>query len=307
MFCKHCGTQLAPEAQFCAKCGASTNDQASVYRPASQARRFANHILDGFFFYVIFIIIALVIGLLGGFDESHTALQITLQILSIFAFPACYLFFEGIWGRTPAKFITHTKVVMRDGSKPDFAHILGRSFARLIPFDNFSFLFRTVGWHDSLSKTLVVPADYTPEQVQHIDTTHHRSTAGTIVIVLVAVLVFIAVVGLLASIVLLALNSARAKSRDAARVVEIRQEAKALELYHDDNESYPTSLQQLAPEYIETLPQAPTPPDGTCTADQNTYQYRFIDKDNYRLTFCLGGDSSGLVGGMHTVTPLGIN
>ena len=68
-----------------------------------------------------------------------------------------YVFFESIWQRTPAKFLTKTKVVMVDGSKPDFKHILGRTLARLIPFDHLSFLSsHPVGWHDEFSGTLVV-------------------------------------------------------------------------------------------------------------------------------------------------------
>jgi uncharacterized RDD family membrane protein YckC len=54
--------------------------------------------------------------------------------------------------------ITKTKVVSRKtGKKPPFWTIVGRTFARLIPFDGFSFLTENpIGWHDSLSGTMVV-------------------------------------------------------------------------------------------------------------------------------------------------------
>jgi prepilin-type N-terminal cleavage/methylation domain-containing protein len=48
---------------------------------------------------------------------------------------------------------------------------------------------------------------------------------------LIELLVVIAIIGLLASVVLLALNSARAKSRDAKRVADVRQFSSAMELY----------------------------------------------------------------------------
>ncbi len=56
---------------------------------------------------------------------------------------------------------------------------------------------------------------------------------------LIELLVVIAIIGLLASVVLLALNSARSKSRDAKRVADIRQMASGLELYYNDCNSYP--------------------------------------------------------------------
>ena len=66
-----------------------------------------------------------------------------------------YCFFEGIWGRTPGKFLIGTKVVDEEGDPPSFGQIVGRSACRLIPFEPFSF-FGARGWHDSISHTYVV-------------------------------------------------------------------------------------------------------------------------------------------------------
>lgn len=76
---------------------------------------------------------------------------------------------------------------------------------------------------------------------------------------LIELLVVIAIIGVLASIVLASLNSAREKSRDARRVADIKQIQLALELYFDAQPSlsYPATLAPLAPTYIPTVPNDP--------------------------------------------------
>lgn len=56
---------------------------------------------------------------------------------------------------------------------------------------------------------------------------------------LIELLVVIAIIGLLSSIVLVSLNSVRAKARDARRKSDLRQISLALELYYDANSHYP--------------------------------------------------------------------
>lgn len=63
---------------------------------------------------------------------------------------------------------------------------------------------------------------------------------------LIELLVVIAIIGILASVVLASLNSARAKSRDAARVAQLKQVQTALEMYYSENGSYPTNAYQSA-------------------------------------------------------------
>ena len=62
---------------------------------------------------------------------------------------------------------------------------------------------------------------------------------------LIELLVVIAIIGILSSVVLASLNSARTKARDARRVADLKQIQIALELYYDANSQYPTSLTQL--------------------------------------------------------------
>jgi len=87
---------------------------------------------------------------------------------------------------------------------------------------------------------------------------------------LIELLVVIAIIGILATIVLVSLNSARAKARDTRRASDLRQLALALEMYYDTNNGYPVLATcgaipaALAPTYISNVPADP----GT-----STYQY----------------------------------
>lgn len=56
---------------------------------------------------------------------------------------------------------------------------------------------------------------------------------------LIELLVVISIIGLLASIVLVALNSARQKSRDAKRLADVNQISKALDLFYSYCAAYP--------------------------------------------------------------------
>lgn len=104
---------------------------------------------------------------------------------------------------------------------------------------------------------------------------------------LIELLVVITIIGLLATIVLVSLNTARMKARDTRRLADLRQVALALEMFYDDNPNigYPgasgsnqwgdadsgmtKALQDN--HYISSVPHDP----GT-----NTYQY-WVAPDNH--------------------------
>jgi prepilin-type N-terminal cleavage/methylation domain-containing protein len=84
---------------------------------------------------------------------------------------------------------------------------------------------------------------------------------------LIELLVVIAIIGILSSVVLASLNSARVKGRDARRISDVKQLQLALELYYDTNQSYPaaaagaasTTLAALVTgNYISSIPADPT-------------------------------------------------
>ncbi len=63
---------------------------------------------------------------------------------------------------------------------------------------------------------------------------------------LIELLVVISIIGLLSTVVLAALNSARAKGRDALRLSDMHQLDTALALYYDKNGSYPPAFSDPA-------------------------------------------------------------
>jgi len=144
----------------------------------------------------------------------------------------------------------------------------------------------------------------------------HVSSAG---FTLIELLVVISIIGLLASVVLVSLNSARQKSRDAKRLADVRQVMTGLELFYNDNNRYPlpASASTTGPtpgdgtvpwsSFMALWPTAPTPADPGCSAAQNTYTYTQAGGGTgYTLTFCLGAATGGYSAGPRTASSAGI-
>lgn len=121
---------------------------------------------------------------------------------------------------------------------------------------------------------------------------------------LIELLVVIAIIGILASVVLASLNSARRKSRDARRVADIKQIQLALELYFDSFSQYPATLSLLAPNYIPVVPQDPLTGTGAYNYIACTTNYHLaagleeqtnpaLNSDRDGQTICTGDAING--------------
>ncbi|MCX6793034.1 MAG: prepilin-type N-terminal cleavage/methylation domain-containing protein [Candidatus Falkowbacteria bacterium] len=127
---------------------------------------------------------------------------------------------------------------------------------------------------------------------------------------LIELLVVIAIIGALSTMAIIALGNARAKSRDAKRVADIKQISTALELYYSDYNSYPTIITPgnslSSPDgtkvYMSVIPSNPSPrTDGNCP--DNNYAYGYVTSTNkYALGFCLGNSVSSLNAGVQTAS-----
>jgi uncharacterized RDD family membrane protein YckC len=124
--------------------------------PVSKGVRFGEFVVDYIGFFLFAVVVGAFIGAIFG-EAGVAALQSIPDILLGVSFMFVYYgFFEGIWARSPGKWIFRTKVVTEEGEKPTFGKIALRTVCRFIPFEAFSFLFAERGWHDKLSGTSVV-------------------------------------------------------------------------------------------------------------------------------------------------------
>ncbi|MFA5358974.1 MAG: type II secretion system protein [Patescibacteria group bacterium] len=138
---------------------------------------------------------------------------------------------------------------------------------------------------------------------------------------LIELLVVIAIIGLLSTLAVVSLNSARVKSRDAKRVADVKQIQTALELFYSSRSSYPeadcdlgasggcvclddagfgSSTCSTAPVYMGLIPGGPS--------ENEYYHYTGSDTSpqDYTITFTLEGKTGTLPAGNCTATSAGM-
>jgi len=128
------------------------------FRPAVVYKRIANFFLDLMFYYAFALIVGVVIGVMGFADQLTPVYD---KLLGAILYYFYYLISESSMDKSPAKFITSTKVIKRDGSKPTFKDYAVRSLVRVFLIEALSFVTtknagNPIGWHDSTAGTLVV-------------------------------------------------------------------------------------------------------------------------------------------------------
>ena len=127
---------------------------------------------------------------------------------------------------------------------------------------------------------------------------------------LIELLVVIAIIGVLASVVLVALNNVRASARDTQRVSEMREIQKALDMFYLDHGHYPGDAEGIPTQgqflgigntidivlspYIRT-PKDPLHDGGNQTQgwDSNTGQYWYAYDVDHQIVDCDTGASAG--------------
>jgi uncharacterized RDD family membrane protein YckC len=124
-------------------------------KKVSSLKRFIHFIVDTIAFVILTMIFAFVLGLfINPTDQSLMTLMGYLMLAA--GFFGYYVFMETRFQKTIGKFITKTKVVNKNGTRPEVGDIVRRTFCRLIPFDRVSFLFTPNGFHDRLSDTTII-------------------------------------------------------------------------------------------------------------------------------------------------------
>ncbi len=110
---------------------------------------------------------------------------------------------------------------------------------------------------------------------------------------LIELLVVIAIIGILSSVVLASMNTARKKARDARRQADLKSLQLALESYYDTESAYPVQVTEVAVSsstlgdltsggYITALPDDPS----------STQDYRYISA-TAGASYCIGANLEG--------------
>lgn len=139
---------------------------------------------------------------------------------------------------------------------------------------------------------------------------------------LIELLVVIAIIGLLSTLAVVALGSARQKANDAKRLSDIKQIQTALELYYTDNNTYPTAASAVNlgstadstvclndTGFVTAANCGSTPYMGLIPADPvaNTYyQYTSPSGTSYTITATLQSGAGGFTDGQIVATPSGM-
>lgn len=119
---------------------------------------------------------------------------------------------------------------------------------------------------------------------------------------LIELLVVIAIIGLLSTLAVVALGSARERARDAKRVSDLRQIQTALELYYTEKDQYPIASSSVilgSDDYAclnssgWALAGCATPYMGQVPDDPGNNQYDYISADG--TTYTIDATLEGIV------------
>ncbi len=132
---------------------------------------------------------------------------------------------------------------------------------------------------------------------------------------LIELLIVIAIIGLLSTLAVVALGSARVKARDSKRLADLKQLQTALELYYTDQNAYPAgSAADLGTGSYACLNSAgfaltgcTSPYMGQVPVDPKAGFYKYTSaSSSYTIDATLEGAVAGLTAGSIQLSPAGI-
>jgi len=123
---------------------------------ASTGQRFANLLVDDVVSMILNTLSGVVLGIVFGVLGMQDVPQLFVFFVGILVGFGYYAVCEATFGRTVGKLVTGTRVIHVNGGSASFGQILKRTAIRFIPFEAFSFLGSTHGWHDRWSDTRVI-------------------------------------------------------------------------------------------------------------------------------------------------------
>lgn len=129
---------------------------------------------------------------------------------------------------------------------------------------------------------------------------------------LVELMVVIAIIGILATLIMVTLDNTKSTARNTRRLADVKQLQLALKMYYNDNGFYPTaitagsSIALKGVNYLLRVPENPKPwNDGSCP--NQDYQYRqFENGQRYSITFCVSDATDDLSKGSKMATANGV-
>lgn len=127
-------------------------------------KRFGHYMIDAVIIALLHILLEYVVYF-GSFNiETPKSGIIGVMLVfiptfsGVFVTVGYYLLCEGAMQRTIGKFVTGAVVIDQYAEKPSLGALIGRSFARMVPFEALSCL-ADRGWHDRWFKTYVVKVE----------------------------------------------------------------------------------------------------------------------------------------------------
>jgi len=356
MYCSQCGKKVSKNAKFCNHCGQKvdnnkmqevaqqeTSQVATNYTISAKNKKIGLFWLIGPIMGLILIIIAYaVLSFVGGsIDEGTIVIQIIKAILSILGIVLLVCFIVGI----PLGIIYLNKKDL--ASDFNFNEQSGKGSASIVPDEvrrwNWGAFFLNWIWGiaNNVYISLLCFVPYVGiimpfilgakgnewawrnkkwRNVEHFRNIQKKWTIWGLVIFVIHILL---IFSLLSSLAIVALNSARARARDARRISDIKQIQTALELYYLDNNQYPISetydiegmcfcsdgfkSQCSGTTYMGIIPSSPEPEDGDCSFLDNFYYYERITPYDYKLQYCLGETVDDIHSGTNIATSMGLS